>query len=468
MWGWHIDAISEHLEAVTGGEITRLLINVPPGMMKSLSCGVFWPAWEWGPMGMPHLRFIGTSYKDTLATRDNLRMRRLIQSDWYQERWPLELTGDQNAKLKFENVASGWRAAAAFRSMTGDRGDRVLVDDPLSVSQALSDVVRDDVNDIFRQSLTSRLNNADRSAIVVIMQRLHENDPAGMIIAKNFGYEHLMLPMEFVPSRKCYTSIGFEDPRTEEGELLFPERFSRESVERDKTIMTPYAVAGQYQQDPIPRNDQGYFKREWIKDLLKAPEPGDPTIRVYGASDYAVSDGKGDYTVHILVGIDTEGRLIVLDVWRAKTSSDVWVETFCDLVLKWKPLQWAEESGQIKSGVGPFLKRRMRERHAAVYRETFPTKGDKAIRAQSIRGRIAMEGLHVPVDAPWRSDFIDELVRFGATAIHDDQVDALGLIGQMLDVINPAKRLTEKPTESDRWDKAFSREEDTAENWKTA
>lgn len=124
--------------------------------------------------------------------------------------------------------------------------------------------------------------------------------------------------------------------------------------------------------------------------------------------------------------------MYLLDLWRKQAASDVWVEAFCDLVLQWKPMSWAEEQGQIKSGVGPFLERRQRERQAFVYRQPFPTRDDKAVRAQSIRGRMALDGLYVPTSAPWYADFRSELLSFPAGK-HDDQVDAIGLVGQLLD-----------------------------------
>jgi hypothetical protein len=125
-WGWSLDAICEHLTAVTDGDITRLLMNVPPGCMKSLLTGVLWPAWEWGPRNLPTMRYLGTAHKQDLAVRDNLKARRLIQSEWYQTRWPVQLTGDQNAKTKFENTYTGFREAMAFTSLTGSRGDRLI------------------------------------------------------------------------------------------------------------------------------------------------------------------------------------------------------------------------------------------------------------------------------------------------------------------------------------------------------
>ncbi len=463
--GWHLDAISEHLEAVTAGQILRLLINIPPGTMKSLSVGVMWPAWEWGPRGLPHMRYLGTSHSLPLGIRDNLKMRRLVTSEWYQERWgrSVELTSDQNAKTKFENTATGFREAMAFTGLTGSRGDRVLIDDPLSVDNANSDAEREGVNSTFRESVPTRLNNPDTSAIIAVMQRLHENDVSGLILANDFGYEHLMLPMEFEPERRCYTSIGFKDPRTHEGELLFPERFPREVVERDKKVMDAYAVAGQFQQRPAPR-EGGLFKAEWLKPCFMKDLPARETLRIYGGSDYAVTANGGDYTSQGVVGLDPQGRMWLLDIWRKQASSDQWVEAFCDMVLEYRPSAWAEETGQIKSGVGPFLEARMRKRKAYVVREAFPTRGDKAIRAQSIRGRMALDGLYVPIDAPWYEPFVSELLTFPAGK-NDDQVDMLGLIGQLLDkMYSRSPEEPKKPAAPRDWFE--ENDDDDTTNWK--
>jgi len=250
-WGWALDAICLHLQAVSDKDIFRLLMNVPPGSMKSLLTNVFWPAWEWGPLNMPHMRFLSTAHKQDLAVRDNIKCRRLIQSDWYQERWPILLMGDQNAKTKFENDKTGFREAMAFTSMTGSRGDRVTLDDPLSVDDANSDAALAACESTFREALPTRVNN-DESAIVVIMQRLHEKDPSGIILKEMLGYEHLMLPMEYEKARACRTSIGFEDPRKVEGELMFPERFGPNTVSTYKKALGEQAYAGQMQQRPAP------------------------------------------------------------------------------------------------------------------------------------------------------------------------------------------------------------------------
>lgn len=294
---WHIDFIAAHLQAVSEGEINRLLINVPPGMMKSLLVNVFWPAWEWTTS--PGLRYICTAHSQNLAVRDSTKMRRLVQSDWYRDRWgdTVKLTGDVNAKTKFENTETGFREAVAFESMTGVRGDRVTIDDPHSVDSALSEIQRQSTINTFLEAVPTRLTNPATSAIVVIMQRLHVDDVSGIILEKNLGYTHVMLPMEFDPSRKCVTDLGYEDPREEEGELLFEARFPREVVERDKQVMGPWAVAGQFQQTPTPRGG-GIVKREWwqLWDDETAKSQGLSSANKYPPMDYIIASLDGAYT----------------------------------------------------------------------------------------------------------------------------------------------------------------------------
>lgn len=257
-----------HLENVFdaesgSGDLRRLLVNIPPGTSKSLITSVFFSAWIWAKD--PTKRILSTSHNLENAIRDSLRTRRLIESEWYQRLWgdKVHLTGDQNAKAKFENTAKGFRQAAAFTSMTGLRADFVVLDDPSSVDDALSEQTRNSINLTFRESLPTRLNNPDKSAIIVVQQRLHEDDTSGVILSGDYGYEHLCLPMRYDPDRKCRTSIGFEDPREEEGELLFPERFPEWVVDRDEAIMGPIATAGQMQQSPIPRGGSIIRREYW-------------------------------------------------------------------------------------------------------------------------------------------------------------------------------------------------------------
>lgn len=296
--GWHIDAMCAHLEALTAGTLTpdgnspRLLLNVPPGMMKSLLVSVFHLAWEWGPKNMPHMRYVCASHSQELAVRDNVKMRRLVESDWYRSHWGdrVIMTGDQNAKTKFENTAGGFRQAVAAGSITGARGDRVIIDDPHSVDGASSDAERATTISWFLEAVPTRLNNPEKSSITIVMQRLHEQDVSGIIHEKALGYTSVILPMEFDPGRLCQTDVlwqpawadkpePFADPRELEGELLFPERFPREVVERDKIPMGSFAVAGQFQQLPVPRGG-GILKYEYWQDwdeqgaLANNCEPG--------------------------------------------------------------------------------------------------------------------------------------------------------------------------------------------------
>lgn len=256
--------------------------------------------------------------------------------------------------------------------------------------------------------------------------RWHEDDLAGWLQAehKHEGWVVLDLP-----------AIN------DDGEALWPEQYPIEALEQIKRALPPRDWSALYQQRPAPETGD-YFKREWIHEVDHLPPL--QTLRVYGASDYAVTQGGGDYTTHVVVGIDPQHRIYLLDVWRRQASSDKWVEAFCDLVLKWKPIGWAEETGQIKSGVGPFLVRSMLERQAYVAREQFPTRGDKAVRAQSFRGRIASMGFYIPRDAEWKSDLISEMMSF-PVGVHDDQVDALGLAGQLLDRMIGGRPLPDEP-----------------------
>jgi predicted phage terminase large subunit-like protein len=212
-------------------------------------------------------------------------------------------------------------------------------------------------------------------------------------------------------------------------------------LEQQKATQLPRNWSALFQQRPAP--DSGdFFKADWLKpyDRLPARE----TLSIYGASDYATKKDGGDFTAHVVVGVDPHKRIYLLDVWRAQSTPDTWIEAFCDLVKTWKPFIWGEEGGQIRASVGPFLDMMQRERKAYVSRESFPTKGDKAQRCQSIRGRMALDGLYVPERAPWYAAFRAELLSFPAGR-HDDQVDALGLIGQLLDMMVEGRAKKEPP-----------------------
>ena len=413
-WGWALDAICEHLEAVSRGEITRLLMNVPPGTMKSLLTGVIWPAWEWGPVGMPQKRFIGTAHKQDLAVRDAMKCRRLIQSPWFQDRWPVTLTSDQNAKTKFENSKTGFREAMAFTSMTGARGDRVILDDPLSADDANSEAALYAAEITFTEALPTRVNN-DKSAIVVIMQRLHERDTSGIILSRGLRYEHLCLPMRY--EAVGAKSTRFTDPRKIDGELLFPERFPEKQVADLEKTMGSYASAGQLQQRPAPRGG-GMFKREWFQTVNAAPA----NCRwVRGWDLAATAKETAAYTAGVLIGKAQDGRFYIADATRIQGSAAD-VER---LIVNTASQDGAGVKGSIPQDPGQAGKAQsqylIRQLAGFDYRAS-PETGDKVTRADPLAAQ-AEAGNVLIVQGDWNRDFLDELTTFPSGKFKD-QVDA--------------------------------------------
>lgn len=259
---WHIEAICEHLEAVTRRDITRLLINVPFRTAKSTLVSVAWPAWVWlqdpdrVPGAGPGHQWLCGSYAEKLAIRDSLKMRRLVTHPDFQALWGdrVKLANDQNQKVRFQNGMNGYRIAFGMTGgVMGDGGDTLLIDDPHDRQGAHSEAERENALTTYDEALVSRLNDPDNGAIVIIMQRLHQNDLSGHVL-KNAGegWVHLCLPMEYEKERHCKTRIGFSDPRKHEGELLWPARFSASTVERLKVTLGEYGAAGQLQQRPSP------------------------------------------------------------------------------------------------------------------------------------------------------------------------------------------------------------------------
>jgi predicted phage terminase large subunit-like protein len=416
-WGWALDAICEHLEAVSRGEITRLLMNVPPGSMKSLLTGVVWPAWEWGPRGMADKRFLGTAHKQDLAVRDAMKCRRLIQSAWYQARWTVELTSDQNAKTKFENSKTGFREAMAFTSMTGARGDRVILDDPHSVDDANSKAMLEAGVKTFREALPSRVNN-EHSAIVIVMQRLHERDVSAEAIS--LGYDHLCIPMRFEAKRPP-TSIGWVDPRTDPGDLMFPDRFPESQVVELETSLGSYASAGQLQQRPAPAGG-GIFRDEWWQYYSALPQIDWRAIY----ADTAQKTGQqNDYSVLECWGRSKSGQAVLIDLIRGKWEAP-------ELLVQARAF-WTKHAAM--QGVGPLRKLAVEDKVSGtgliqtLKREGLPVIAiqrdrDKVTRAYDAAPLIEAGNVLLPRDAPWLSDFLAEASAF-PNAAHDDILDPM-------------------------------------------
>lgn len=428
-WPRYIDAhhhrlIARHLEMVERGEITRLMITMPPRHGKSMLASEFFPAWYMGRN--PDHYVVTATYAQDLADDFGRKVKNQIEDAAFQAIFPgVGLADDSKSAKRFhiEGTLGGIEHATTQRGafyavgvggpLTGRGAHLLLIDDPVKNREdADSEVMRKKTKDWYTSTAYTRLMPGGR--IVIIQTRWHEDDLSGWLIAEH-GHEDwtvLNLP-----------AINDND------EPLWPEQYPLEDLHRIRRALPPRDWSALYQQKPSP--DTGdYFKAEWIVPVDHIPPRAEMSI--YGGSDYAVTADGGDYTVHVVIGVDSEGHLYLLDLWRAQAASNVWVDSFCALVRKWKPIGWAEETGQIKSGVGPFLVKQMLETASYTAREQFPTRGDKAVRAQSIRGRMALQGLRVPRGAPWLADFQSELMSF-PVGVHDDQVDALGLVGQLMD-----------------------------------
>lgn len=412
--GWAIGAINEHLQAITSGEIKRLVITVPPGCMKSLSTCVFWPAWEWGAANLSHHRIIGTSHSMPFSLRDNLKMKRLITSEWYQSFWgdTVTLTKDQKQKTKFENTNGGFRECAAFTSLTGLRGHRLIIDDAMTVDDSKSKIIRESIESTFRDSVQTRLIDPKKSAIVLIMQRLCEKDPAGIAIHE-MGWESLMLPMEFEPSRKCFTSIGFQDPRENEGELLFPERFPREVVVQYKKSMTKKAVAAQLQQRPAPEEGT-IIKEEYLKYYQEKPQ----FKFILQSWDTAFKTGQdNDYSVCTTWGVGELGYYLI-HRFKDKLEFPQLVEELKNCFILHNPNQVIIED----KASGQSLIQSIRK-FTNIPIKAIRIDKDKEARANAVTPYFEAGRIFLPANAPWLQDYVNELTLF-PSGEHDDQVDS--------------------------------------------
>lgn len=426
----HHRLLIAELEAVERGDTPRLMIFMPPGSAKSTYASVLFPPWFLGRN--PQKSIITASYGQRLSARFGKRCRNIVASPGYKRVFGFGLAADSSAKDEWEVAPGGeFTASSVDGAVTGRRGDLILVDDPIKGrAEADSEVVRDTAWEWWKSDLRTRVKPG--GAMVLIMTRWHEDDIAGRILPADYDGQSGEIvgrdgELWRVISIRAEAEAGDPLGRAP-GDWLWPEWFRNGMLAHEKVVQGPRNWSALYQQRPAP-DDGDFFRREWLRWYDEPPARD--TLRIYGASDYAVTADGGDYTVHGVFGVDPSDDIYVLDLWRNQTASDAWVETFCDLVLKWKPLEWAEESGQIEKGVGPFLMKRQFERSAYCFRRQFASAADKPTRAQAIRGRLAMGKVYFPRLAPWSSDLVSEMMRF-PVGVNDDQVDVLSLLGRML------------------------------------
>lgn len=271
---WHISAIAEHLEACYRREIRNLMIHVPPRSSKTSLISIAFPAWVW--IHNPQEKFLYASYANSLSLEHSLKCRRLIESPWYQERWGdrVKLSSDQNAKGFFDNTAGGYRIATSVGATATGRGGSILIcDDPNNALEGESEVKRDSTNQWYSQVWSTRLNDAKKDVKIIVQQRIHDLDVSGYILGQEGSEEwvKLILPNEFESSRRSRTIIlpstngkVWEDPRTQERELLCTTRFGEKETDRYKKELGSYGYAGQYQQRPSPEGG-GIIKIAWFK-----------------------------------------------------------------------------------------------------------------------------------------------------------------------------------------------------------
>lgn len=418
------------LQKVEDGKIKRLMGLMPPGSAKSSYSSVVFPTHYLGRF--PKTSVIIASYGSDLPKKFGRRARSIVNQQIYQRIFDAKLSDESGAVDEWALTnGSEWMAAGILTGITGNRVDGVIWDDLIKGREAAdSEVIREKTWNEYLESLMTR--KKPNGWEVGISTRWHEDDPCGRILPAEYNGESgwikcrdgndwyvVCLPAE------CERE---DDPLGRKiGEILWPEWFTKEHFAPFKRSARTWNAL--FQQRPAPESGD-FFQADWLKHYDKVPPR--ETLNIYGASDYAVTKDGGDYTVHIVVGVDPQHHIYVLDLWRAQTSADKWIEKLCDLVEHWRPLGWAEETGQIKASLGPYMIAALRRRGLYLVRAQFPTRGDKRIRAQSIRARMAQDGLHVPTFAPWYPAFKRELMTFDAGA-HDDIVDSLGLVGQVLD-----------------------------------
>jgi predicted phage terminase large subunit-like protein len=431
----HHQLIISEIEAFLSGDDDVLLLFAPPGSAKSTYVSILLPSWYLA--NNPTHSILAATHSVEFAERWGRRVRNDIAGE--ENVLGIKLSEDSKAAARWSLESGGeYYGVGAGTGISGFRANLGVGDDLFgSREDAYSETVRQKRWDWYQDDFSARLKpNAKR---ILMNTRWHEEDVAGRVLQQIENKEIKGHVISIPAIAEENDPLG-----RAAGEYLWdePGGYNYAAFLRARQRETsPMMWAALYQQRPAPEEGD-YFKADWLKPYDTLP-PRD-TLRIYGGSDYAVTADGGDYTVHIVVGIDPEGRMYLMDLWRKQSASDEWIEAFCDLVTLWKPMGWAEEKGQISAGIGPALDKRQRELKAFCFRQQFPTRGDKAVRAQSIRGRMALEGLYVPNKASWYSAFRSELLSFPAGK-YDDQVDALGLVGQLLDQMLPGQKPKEPP-----------------------
>lgn len=433
---WHIDAIAEHLEALFSRDIRKLLICIPPRMAKSQICSVCFPTWVW--LKDPSTQIYTASYSTELCIRDSWKSRLLINTPWYKNlsNGIFKLSEDSNRKNRYDNDKNGYRLALSTNSSsTGHGYDLLIIDDPHKATDVHSRAKRESVLKWYSDAMSTRANNPDTAIQIVIGQRLHENDLIGFL-QESGEWELLKLPMEYVPTTHI-TSIGWKDPRTIPGELLFPARYNKDAVERlKKDLRTPYNISAQLQQNPIPEEglliaeaDFSYFDFR-PRDIEKAVISWDTNLgkEIKDSLDYS-------YTCGVVI-LESNEKYYIDYVVRTQEDFHKQLQIVSNVIHKFKNIINVHllENKSSSFALESMLKKAFPDIKFILINPK-EIGGDKISRLNLCLDLFKDKKIYIPsenyvtINTNWVEDFKKELLRFPYGA-NDDQVDALtqGLI----------------------------------------
>lgn len=422
-WNWHHDELCDVCERLYRGDETRVVVNIPPGTMKTLLMSVMFRAYIWSQDASQ--RFLSGSYGGGLSIEHNVKLRTIVTSAKYKVLFPhVVLTGDQNAKERFDTTLGGWSIATSVGGVgTGEHPNYVFVDDPLTEQQSRSAVERKNASSWISGTLSTRgviLN----VRVLIVMQRLHEDDPSGYLLSKG-GWTHVCLPMRYegVTLNKDGTA-QYPDPRDHRkkvGELLWPEMFSEQKVRQLEIDLGPYGAAGQLQQRPAPEGG-GLFKREWFRFVQASPA----LARRIRCWDTAATAQGGDYTAGVRIA-ESKNTFYIEHSFRDQLSPagvDATIYQYALLEHEKCGQRELREPGSSGKTVTDARAKSLKGYDYAEIRVT----GDKVTNAKPFRAQceagnvcILRTGDHA-ADA-WIEPFISELCNF-PTGKNDDQVDA--------------------------------------------
>ena len=392
--------------------MSRLIINMPPRALKSICVSVAWPAWLLGHD--PTSRIMAASYSSALALKHSLDCRRVITAPWYQSLFPgTQLARDQNQKHKFMTTENGFRFATSVGgTVTGEGGNFLIIDDPVNAAQAMNKHWRERASHWFDHTFASRINDKRKGVIILVMQRLHQHDLTGHLLAKG-GWEHLCLPA--VAQAAATYSFGEFFHHCEKGELLHPERENRALIERAKIELGSAAFAAQYLQQPQP--EEGAMLRPWwFSRYRAAPLVHDRCVQSW---DTAIKSGKQHDASVCLTFAEHGGEIYLLDVTVLRCEYPDLKRAFYGLAEQWMPNVILLED----KGSGQQLLQDVRRETILPVLAVHP-KTDKLTRFAAVSAIIESGLVFLPEQAPWLADFESELFAFPGGA-HDDQVDAL-------------------------------------------